>query len=67
MHYPVLVQDRPHLPASAKLWPNSVHVRAVHCPLALAKLLEHMHKNFEINGIKIKGGCQLGRSGNPQF
>ena len=33
---------------------------------ALAILLEHMHKKFEINQTKIKGGCQL-RSGNPQF
>ena len=24
-------------------------------------LLEHMHKKFEINGTKIKGGCQSGR------
>ena len=24
-------------------------------------LLEHMHKKFEINQTKIKGGCQLGR------
>ena len=24
-------------------------------------LLEHMHKMFEINRTKIKGGCQLGR------
>ena len=23
--------------------------------------LEHMHKKFEINQTKIKGGCQLGR------
>ena len=28
---------------------------------ALAILLEHMHKKFEINRTKIKGGCQLGR------
>ena len=31
--------------------------------LPLAILLEHMHKKFEINRIKIKGGCQLGRKG----
>ena len=24
-------------------------------------LLEHMHKKFEINRTKIKGGCQPGR------
>ena len=24
-------------------------------------LLEHMHKKFEINRTKIKGGCQSGR------
>ena len=28
---------------------------------ALAILLEHMHKKFEINRIKIKDGCQSGR------
>ena len=28
---------------------------------ALAILLEHMHKKFEINPIKIKDGCQSGR------
>ena len=28
---------------------------------ALAILLEHMHKKFEINQTKIKGGCQSGR------
>ena len=28
---------------------------------ALAILLEHMHKKFEINRTKIKGGCQSGR------
>ena len=28
---------------------------------ALAILLEHMHKKFEINRTKIKGGCQLAR------
>ena len=28
---------------------------------ALAILLEHMHKKFEINHTKIKGGCQSGR------
>ena len=27
----------------------------------LAILLEHMHKSFEINLTRIKGGCQLGR------
>ena len=27
----------------------------------LAILLEHMHKKFEINQTKIKGGCQSGR------
>jgi len=34
---------------------------------ALAILLEHMHKKFEINRTKIKGGCQLGRKVQPQF
>ena len=29
--------------------------------LSLAILLEHMHKKFEINGTKIKGGCLLER------
>ena len=29
--------------------------------LPLAILLEHMHKKFEINHTKIKGGCQSGR------
>ena len=29
--------------------------------LPLAILLEHMHKNFEINRTKIMGGCQSGR------
>ena len=29
--------------------------------LPLAILLEHMHKKFEINLRKIKGGCQSGR------
>ena len=29
--------------------------------LALAILLEHMHKKFEINRTKLNGGCQLGR------
>ena len=29
--------------------------------LALAILLQHMHKKFEINQTKIKGGCQSGR------
>ena len=28
---------------------------------ALAILLEHMHKKFEKNQTKIKGGCQSGR------
>ena len=28
---------------------------------ALAILLEHMYKKFEINQTNIKGGCQLGR------
>ena len=28
---------------------------------ALAILLEHMHKELEINRTKIKGGCQSGR------
>ena len=28
---------------------------------ALAILLEHMHKKFEIDQTKIKGGCQSGR------
>ena len=28
---------------------------------ALAILLEHMHKKFEINRTKIKGGCQSGK------
>ena len=27
----------------------------------LSTLLEHMHKKFEINRTKIKGGCQSGR------
>ena len=27
----------------------------------LLELVEHMHKNFEINRIKIKGSCQSGR------
>ena len=30
---------------------------------APAILLEHMHKKFEINRTKIKGGCQSGRKG----
>ena len=29
--------------------------------MPLATLLEHMHKKFEINRTKIKGGCQSGR------
>ena len=29
--------------------------------LPLAILLEHMHKKFEINRTKLKGGCQSGR------
>ena len=29
--------------------------------MALAILLEDMHKTFEINWTKIKGGCQLRR------
>ena len=30
--------------------------------------VEHMHKKFEINQTKIKGGCQSGKkSGSPQF
>ena len=29
--------------------------------LPLAILLDHMHKKFEINLTKIKGGCQSGR------
>ena len=33
--------------------------------LALARLLEHMHKKFEINRTKIKVGCQLGRKVVP--
>ena len=28
---------------------------------ALAKLSEHMHKKFEVNWTKIKGGCQSER------
>ena len=28
---------------------------------ALATLLQHMHKKFEINRTTIKGGCQFGR------
>ena len=32
---------------------------------ALAILLEHMHKKFEINRTKIKGGCQSGRNVAP--
>ena len=28
-------------------------------------LLEHMHKKFDINGTKIKGGCQSGRKVVP--
>ena len=32
---------------------------------ALAILLEHMHKKFEINRTKIKGGCQSGRKVVP--
>ena len=37
------------------------------CPIyfrfiwALAKLSEHMHKKFEVNWTKIKGGCQSER------
>ena len=30
-----------------------------------AILLEHMHKKFDINQAKIKGGCQLGRKVVP--
>ena len=33
--------------------------------LALVVLLEHMHKKFEINLTKIKGGCQSGRKVVP--
>ena len=33
---------------------------------ALAILLEHMHKKFEINRTNIKGGCQLGSKVVPQ-
>ena len=33
--------------------------------LPLAILLEHMHKKFEINRTKIKGGCQSGRKVIP--
>ena len=29
-------------------------------------LLEHMHKMFEMNGTKIKGGCQFGGKVVPQ-
>ena len=29
---------------------------------SLAILLEYMHKKFEINWTKIKGGCQSGRN-----
>ena len=32
---------------------------------ALAILLDHMHKKFEINQTKIKGGCQSGRKVVP--
>ena len=32
---------------------------------ALAILLEHMHKRFEINQTKIKGRCQSGRKVVP--
>ena len=32
---------------------------------ALAILLEHMHKKFEINRTKIKGSCQSGRKVVP--
>ena len=28
-------------------------------------LIEHMHKKFEINQTKIKGGCQSGRKVVP--
>ena len=27
----------------------------------MSMLLEHMHKKFEVNRTKIKGGCQSGR------
>ena len=30
--------------------------------MALTILLKHMHKKFEINWTKIKGGCQSGRN-----
>ena len=33
--------------------------------LTLAILIEHMHKKFEINRTKIKGGCQSGRKVVP--
>ena len=29
--------------------------------MAIFSLFEHMHMKFEINGTKIKGGCQSGR------
>ena len=32
-----------------------------HMSMALAIILEHMHKKFEINQTKVEGGCQSGR------
>ena len=33
--------------------------------MSTSHTLEHMHKKFEINRTKIKGGCQLGRKVAP--
>ena len=40
---------------NAKIWFSSFKIT-----WKLVMLLDHLHKNFEINRTKIKGGCQLG-------
>ena len=42
---------------------DTPNLNLIYCKItsALAILLEHMHKKFEMNRTKIKGGCQSRR------